>query len=184
MKLILVAMIALTSMMTYANLAKAPNNFSINNEQFVFTDFKTANYNIVYDFTNKTAIVQSTIVFEIDTEGKPIFDLKPNVIHAKVNDKMVRTKVISSPQNVTTYNALDVRLAPGTYTLKMKNEIKKNVAYGGWAQSNQVASAFWMSDLTDRMYLEQYVPTNLEYDQIKMKMDVEIVGISTEHEIF
>lgn len=184
MKFTLIILMVLSSMMTYANLKKAPKNFNIKNEQFVFADFKVAEYSIVYDFTNKKSIVRTRIIFEIDAQGKPVFDLKPKVLQAKLNGKMIKTKVIPSPQNVTTYNALDVKLAPGTYTLEIKNEIKNNVAYGGWMQSNQVASAFWMSDLTDRMYLEQYVPTNLEYDQMKMSMDVEVIGLKTDHEVF
>ncbi len=41
-----------------------------------------------------------------------------------------------------------------------------------------------MSDLSDRRYLEQYLPTNFEYDQYAMEIKVNITNSSSAHEVF
>src|SRR5690606_18911254 len=43
-------------------------------------------------------------------------------------------------------------------------------------KSNAVAAAFWTSDLSDRQYLEQYLPASFEYDAVAMTLSVEVVG--------
>lgn len=41
-----------------------------------------------------------------------------------------------------------------------------------------------MSDLSDRRYLEQYLPTNLEYDQYQNNFEVKIINTDTEHVLY
>jgi hypothetical protein len=42
-----------------------------------------------------------------------------------------------------------------------------------------VRSAFWIRDLRERLFIEQYVPSNLEFDQYAITMDVQFTGRST-----
>jgi len=47
--------------------------------------------------------------------------------------------------------------------------------------TNTVKNAFWMSDLSDRKFLEQFLPINFEYDQLKINFHVKIIGTVEEH---
>ncbi|MEX1100204.1 MAG: hypothetical protein WEB87_07250, partial [Bacteriovoracaceae bacterium] len=113
-------------------------------------------------------------------EGKPIFDLMESPISAKINGEQVDIALIQDPDKQTKYRLADKDLAPGEHTLEIEHEFSENIKFSGGG----VASGFWMSDLSDRKYLEQYLPSNLEFDQFKMSLEVQIINASEEHEVF
>jgi hypothetical protein len=116
--------------------------------------------------------VESTIELETLQPGRPLFDLVPNPKEVFLNGLPVRTEAIKDPDQQTTLRIIDLKTAPGKYTLKVKHEITTNVVF----DERGVASGFWMSDLNDRRYLEQYLPSNLEFDQYRMKSRVRIIN--------
>ena len=160
-----------------AALHQAPPAFNYNDGEVVFVDIETADYNITYDLASKTVQVESVIIFEAPKSGYAIFDLVPEPLEMTLNDAAASSEAIRDPDDQTTMRVLEQRVEPGKHELKIKHNISTNVIFG----DTGVASGFWMSDLNDRRYLEQYLPTNLEYDQYKMKMKVNVVGGQDEH---
>lgn len=171
----LVPLFALTQ--AFAALNQAPPTFSYKDGKAVYVDFDSANYEMTYDFQKKTATVTSTISFNSPSEGYVIFDLVAEPTDVKVDGKATLAPSIQDPDKASTLRILDLRVAGGKHTLTLKHQITTNVVWG----EDGVASGFWTSDLNDRRYLEQYLPTNLEFDQYKMKLAVEVVGAPTNH---
>jgi hypothetical protein len=173
------ALCALITLMTLtlsafatSSIKKAPPAFPYLDGLAVFVDFKLAHYDIVYDLDAKTVKVESIIEFESLQPGRPLFDLVPEPKEVLLDDMPVRTEAIRDPDQETRLRVIDLKTSPGKYTLKIRHEISTNVVF----DQRGVASGFWMSDLNDRRYLEQYLPSNLEFDQYKMKSRVRIIN--------
>jgi hypothetical protein len=165
---------------TQAFASNAPANFPSSQDQHSFVDFDKAHYSIKYDVANQKASVYTTITFTQKEAGLALFDLIPDTIEAKLDGENVTTKVVSSPDNVTKYRAINKSSTAGVHTLEIKNEFTSNLKF----EENGVQSAFWMSDLSDRKYLEQYIPSNIEFDQYKMTMDVTFANTTTKQTIY
>lgn len=163
----------------YASIQKAPPQFELKNKTAVFIDIQTLNSKIKYDLKKRTAIAETVIKFKQEVIGNPIFDLIPGPTKVELEGHAVSFDSTSLPGNTSTVRVLGKTLQPGIYELKIINPISKNISFSG----STLKSAFWMSDLSDRRYLEQYLPVNLEYDQYKMQFEVEIVGSDKEHVI-
>jgi len=159
-----------------------PDNFSVRggSDKAVFVDFSEVNYDLKYLFSTSKVEAKTTITFTQDETGMPIFDLIPSVNSATIDGEVVSIKEISSPTRNTKYKLVNKHLAAGVHTLVVTNNFTKNVSF----ESGGVQSAFWMSDLSDRSYIERYLPTNIEYDQYKTVMNLEFVGASNEQDIF
>jgi hypothetical protein len=171
--------ITLYSYPALASLHLAPPGFEYHGEKTIFIDIERAHYDIVYDYSNKTVQVESTIVFKTSQAGLPIFDLVPRPIDIFINGVAAQSEAISDPDKQTTLRIVKKKINPGTHKLRMKHSFTSNVVFG----QEGLASAFWMSDLNDRRYLEQYLPTNLEYDQYQMSMSVNIIGAESKRHI-
>lgn len=147
-------------------------------DKAVFVDFISAKYKITYDLSSRRATAKSLITFRMPNAGLPLFDLIPDPKNVLLNGKAVGT----SPFNisgVTTMRTVDRSLAIGEYTLEMDHDILENLKF----TDKEVRHAFWMSDLADRTFLEQYLPTNLEYDQYSMEIDAKIEGVEKEYDL-
>jgi len=160
-----------------AALKHAPSNFSYKDARAVYVDFETANYDIKFDFEQKTATVESSISFQSPSEGYPIFDLVAQPTSVTIDGKPTNAPEIQDPDRASTLRVVDTRLSAGRHTLKMKHVLSTNVVFG----TDGVAAGFWTSDLNDRRYLEQYLPTNLEFDQYQMNMTVDASSAPTDH---
>lgn len=177
----LITMIAmLFSIQTFANLHQAPPHLDLDRgTKGVFVDFKTALTTISYNLNTRTATALTKITFDQKEMGRAIFDLISNPISVKLNGEEVSTTT-TSMKGESTVRIIDTISQIGTHTLEVKNEITRNLSWNG----SYVKSAFWMSDLSDRQYLEQYIPTNLEYDQYKINFQVTILGEADDHVLY
>lgn len=162
-----------------ASYEQAPPNFSYADGQAVFVDFQNALYELTYDLESKEALVETTITFKTSKEGYPIFDLIPDPSEVVLDGQSSTSETIKDPDQQTTLRVLRQHIGPGQHELKLKHVLSKNVVFG----TTGVASGFWTSDLTDRQYLEQYLPTSFEYDQYKMKIIVNIKGTHAEEHV-
>lgn len=179
MKLI-VSMLLIFSSMAIAGIEHAPPAFKTNYGRAVFVDFLRAQYDIIYDHENVSAMVETTIVFKSHDTGLPIFDsvATPKVVW--LNDKAVEQRLVSVPGDVSKVRVVTTEVTPGIHTLKMRTELIKGTLYT-W---RGVQSGFFIKDLKDRNFLERYVPTNYEYDSYQMTFRVEVAGTSKDHNIF
>lgn len=163
----------------YANLHQAPPNLNLGRAKAVFVDFKTVKTKITYDLNSRTASAVSEIEFNQTEAGYPIYDLVPSENKVLLNGKEVSTQS-TSMDRVSTVKYARQALSAGTHKLRIFNNITKNISWS----SGYMKSAFWMSDLSDRRYIEQYLPTNLEFDQYQQSLEIEIKGADTEHILY
>lgn len=160
------ALLALVSTTVSANMHLAPPDF----EDMVFVDFKTAHYSLSYDFEAKVSTVKTVITFESSKLGRPIFDLIEKPQNVRIDGLPVRQKEIELPDRSGKARIVDMQVQPGTHTLELENEIRTNVRFDD--KDDAVSAAFWIRDLKSRMFLEQYIPSNFEYDQYQMTLDL------------
>lgn len=171
----------LLSFNLFAALEKAPPSFSHLNSQIVFMDITDIKAEIEYQLSKNQALATSEIEFEIKQAGKPAFDLVSEVISAHINGRPVEISEVSAPDNATVYKFINLNLPVGPHKLEIKNKVTTNLRFN----SNSVEQAFWMSDLTDRRYLERYLPCNMEFDQYPLELTVKFDRVKIDrHDLF
>lgn len=159
----------------WANLHLAPPDFVSSNGRAIFVDFKTAEYNVTYDLANEVTSVKSRISFHATKIGKPLFDLVPKPSVVKIDGKVVKQTEIELPGKVSKMRLVEENITEGDHVLEVENTFITNVSYD--SKTSRVSSAFWIRDLKSRMFLEQYVPSNVEFDQYKMTLNVNFTGV-------
>lgn len=164
--------LALFAPSAFAGIDQAPPNFPFRGDEAVFVDFQKAAYHIVYDFAAKTAVVHTEITFDAPSKGYPIFDLIPEPTQVKLDDRETDVGELADPDSASKFRVVRALVSAGSHRLTMTHSLTTNLLF----RDTGVASAFWMSDLTDRRYLEQYLPTNFEFDQFPISMRVEVVN--------
>lgn len=157
-----------------------PASFMSATGKAVFVDFTEASYQLTYDIPQRKASVLATIKLTLPEEGMPVFDLIEEPSSLKVNGEDVKTLVISTPSFETQLRQIQQTFPEGDYELEIEVPLKNLVKF----EKGEVRSAFWVTDLEDRFYLERYIPTNLEYDSFAMTFDVQYIGATVPHHIF
>ncbi|MFL5785907.1 MAG: hypothetical protein ACJ76H_14915 [Bacteriovoracaceae bacterium] len=170
-KLLPLALLLSTS--AFANFHLAPPDFETKGGMATFVDIQKAEYNITFDVEESMATVKSRIVFNNRVKGLPIFDLIPSPTKVKLDGVSVKTPERKDPFG-SKMRVVDFETPVGTHVLEMENRITRNVSFPQNLET--VRAAFWIRDLKDRMFLEQYIPSNYEFDQYQMTFNVEIKG--------
>lgn len=169
----------------FAGIGQAPPSFTHNQKKAVWVDFTEAEYKIVYNAKKGTAIVNTTIKFDQAQEGYPLFDAKTTITDIRVDGVKSSQSLISSPGNITKVRLVGTKLAAGSHVMTLTSSISTGVKFNlrkdDWGN---VSSAFFIRDLRDRMLLERYLPTNLEYDNYKMTIDAEVTETKRHHNVF
>jgi hypothetical protein len=162
------------------NLNYRPVSFSIPSGKAVFVDFTTAQYDITYNFPLKTATVTATINFNAAEEGYPIFDSVVAPTSIILDGKEVSATQTKTPSAETSVRVIDKSIQTGSHSVVIKTPLTSLVEF----KQGGVKSAFWTSDLEDRNFLENYLPANLEYDQVKMIFNVSFIGMTGSQKIY
>lgn len=168
---------ALIATSALAALKDAPPAFSYKDAKAVYVDIESARYDITYDVEKSIVSVESTLSFNSPSAGYPIFDLVPEPSKVVLDGKSVAAPEIRDPDSASTFRIMSARVSAGKHRVTLRHEITTNVVF----KDGAVASGFWTSDLNDRRYLEQYLPTNLEFDQYQSTMNVSVVNSSEAH---
>ena len=172
------------ALVSVSAFAKAPTNlpksFTVDGQKVVFVDFNKAQYDITYDISGKAASFVATMEFQTFEKGFPIFDLVDAPASVELNAVAVENKVITTPKKDTTLRMAVQELAAGKHKLVIKGALKTLVKF----EDSGVKSAFWVSDLSERSYIEKYLPTNMEYDQYKMNFHIEFKGGSAKQAVY
>jgi hypothetical protein len=161
----------------FGALNQAPPSFTYKDARVVYVDFESANYSLVFDVETKTATVATTISFQSPKEGYPLFDLVVDPSDVTLDGKAISAPEIQDPDHASTFRVMDKRVRAGKHTLTLRHVLTNNVVFN----EDAVAAGFWNSDLNERRYLEQYLPTNFEYDQYKMDLKVQVVNSPMKH---
>ena len=163
----------------------APENIKFSNsrgeKELVFVDFTEANSTIKYDVANKVVFAETTITLNQDTEGHIIFDLVETPMTIELNDEPTSSVLHTIAASGSQVRYINTKTEAGNHTLKIRNKIDRLVSFDSYTKT--VRSAFWMSDLSDRRFLESYLPTNLEYDQYQNNFVIEVNGTESEHQL-
>ncbi|MBT3586000.1 MAG: hypothetical protein HN509_13925 [Halobacteriovoraceae bacterium] len=166
-----------------AGTDKAPPAFNLSRGEgkAVFVDFTKATYSVSYNVKTRSASARTEVQFNVVDAGFPIFDLVPEISKIWLDGELVSSASLTLPDSASKVRYIKKAVATGKHTMVIENSLSKNVSF---SSGKSVKSAYWMSDLSDRRYLEQYLPTNLEFDQYKMELKISVVGSDLEHRIY
>ena len=162
-----------------------PENFggdSRGENKNVFIDIKESKSTITYDLATYSVSAETKIDFYQATQGHPVFDLVPEIEEIKIDGNRADAPLGNLPQQISRARIVSQIIDQGNHQMILKNKIDKLVRFDSYTKT--VRSAFWMSDLSDRRYLERYLPTNMEYDQYKNTFEVKIINTTKEHKIY
>lgn len=179
MKMISWAALFFASTSTFAD-STPPPNFQVKDVKAVFVDFRKAHYEITYDYAAKRATVVSTIDFYASEAGHPVFDLLPAPRSIELNGKSTTQSLVQTPGKETTLRMVGASVEAGANTMKIVSTLSHKVTYG-WSG---VTSFFSIRDLKERKFIEQYIPTNLEYDQVPMTFEVKFLNMRAPNQEF
>jgi hypothetical protein len=166
------------------DLDKAPPSFAHLGRKAVFADFSHVGLSLSFDALNGKARARAVIEFEVREAGMPVFDMIPSAESVTLDGVAVDRSAVSAvkdPDKQSTVRVLSVDVVPNQkHTLEMVYDLSGKVTFS----QGTVSAGFFMSDLSDREYWEQYAPTNFEFDQYAQTLAVEISGTDKRHEIF
>jgi hypothetical protein len=164
-----------------ADLDRAPVAFAYQNSKAVYVDFLSAEYNITYNITARTASVAAKIRFLAPEAGYPIFDLASNTVSNVTLDGAASSmQTLTSPDGASTMRTLGSAVTAGEHVMMLEVPLATLVAW----DNGGVNSATWLSDLSDRGYLERYMPANMEFDRVPMTFNVKFVGATKKQIIY
>ena len=172
MKFILVCLLLSGMALAKNDLTHRPESFQTSAGKAVFVDFIAADYAIDYNVAGRTTHVTATIKFDAPEKGLPLFDSVEAPVSVILNGTKVTSQAVKTPSSETTLRVVNHPVDVGTHTIIITVPLNTLVEY----KDGGVKSAFWTSDLTDRRFLERYMPANLEYDQVKMTFNLSFKG--------
>lgn len=172
---------SLLSLSAFASdLAKRPKPFNYTDGTAVFADFTDAGYTVTYDFEKKEAKVVADIQVVTAEEGNIVFDSLQEPTLVTIDGEETSAALIPTPSKETLVRVINKSVTAGTHILKIELPLKEAIAF----TETGVKSAFWMGDLTDRNYMEKYLPTNFVFDRIPMILRLEFKGITSKQTIY
>ena len=182
MKFLIIALLSMSAAFAYENndVTHRPASFAFQSSKAVFVDLEEAVYDITYDGSKKASEVVAKLKMNVVEAGYPVFDLINDPTSIKVDGAITSTSVISTPSNETKVRVINRMLSVGSYYVEIKVPLTNLVEY----TATGVKSAFWVTDLEDRFYLERYIPVNLEYDRVKMTFNLHFKGIKDKQHVF
>lgn len=162
------------------DLTHRPKSFSISEGKAVFVDFKEVLYTVTYDLNKKDASVRADISFDAPESGYPVFDSHQVPFNVILDGVDVGSLEVKTPSQETKLRVAGKAVSTGAHKLSVEVPLVTLVQF----TPEGVRSAFWMSDLVDREYLERYVPANLEFDQVKMTFKVNFIGLKKKQKFY
>ena len=170
MKLIITCVLLIINSPAFSQYRPPSVSFNEGEKLVTFVDFQKAHYRIIYDVHKKKAEVTSKIQFKQFEKGFPVIDLVPK---AK-NLKAVKLPGAGRVKHLTT------SLEPGLHSVIIRHELKLFTKF----RQGTARSAFWTVDRLGRFFLERYLPSNLEFDQYPISLEIIIRGAEKDQEIF
>jgi aminopeptidase N len=178
--------ISLFATFCWADNSHRPPSFQTNSGKAVFVDFQKATYDIKYDLDTKQVRVIAEIQLDLPEDGMPIFDSIANPTKLTINGNRVSQELVDTPGKETKVRVVQSQLRAGSHRLRV--ELPMDQEYLGIPYirfgKGTVNNNFSMTDGEDRGYLESYLPSNLEYDQVPMTFNIQIKGKSKPHQIY
>ena len=178
--LILSFFFALTALASEQDLLHRPPSFNYRDSKAVFSDFIEAHYEITYDLNTQAARAKVVIHLELPEAGYPIFDSVTSPQSILFDGAQVTAEEIKTPSSETSLRVIHQKAGIGSHVIEIQLPLTELVRFS----SDGVKSAFWTSDLDDRNFLERYLPSNFEFDQVKMDFLVRFIGLRQEQVLY
>ncbi len=174
----------------FANLHQAPPSFPYEDGTAVFIDFKQAINNVEYKTQSEEVVIKSSVKFETNIEGYPLFDLSAEVnnLEAKINGQAVEVSEIRHGDSLsnTTFKVLNQIVSTGEHDLELSYSITTSrdhhlLSFDVNNAGAAVSDFIYITDYDSRDFLEQVFPSNLEFDQYPMTAKIKVLETDTEH---
>lgn len=179
----LACLLAPTVGATELNLA--PPSFTVDSKKVVPIDILNHKVQIVFDVENEVAKAVAIVDFVTAETGHPMFDIRSTpkkVILNKQPLKLEAVKTVDTPDKVTQVVMLEKSVA-AHYRHRMEVHYDILNEHLTWSEDG-VSIGFFMSDVgADRDFLEQYAPSNLEFDSFPMQLTLKVEGDGA-HKLF
>lgn len=161
-----------------------PLSFYSDEKKIVFMDILKAHYQLSFDALTKTAKYQAILNFHLQENGFPAFDLVQTPETILIEQKSIQSRVISTPDGSSKIRILNASLPKGNYTVVIEGSIFNFLA--GTDNKNRPFFNFepLNSDKIDRRYLEQWLPSNLDFDYFQISFDVKVLNTLAKHTVF
>jgi hypothetical protein len=180
MKFILFTVLYFNFQYLYADFKLAPVPIPIHDKAHalpaVWVDFINVEYYLIFDVKKKTAYSYSIIKFKMNKKGYPIYDSVTDPFSIKIDGVSYQDKVILTSNKITTIRYIDHVFPANNGNEFYELEIMAPIDSGVQFTKSGVSVNFFMNDLKDRQFLEKYLPTNLEYDRYKFKINTTVLG--------
>jgi hypothetical protein len=164
-----------------SDLDRAPAAFAYQSSKAVYVDFLSAEYNLTYDIAARKATIAAKIRFSAPEAGYPIFDLASDAVsNVSLNGAASTMQTLTSPDRASTMRTLSTAVAAGEHVMMLEVPLTTLVAW----DNGGVNSATWLSDLSDRGYLERYMPANMEFDRVPMIFNVKFLNATKKQIIY
>lgn len=161
-----------------------PPTFKIGEQTITPTKISEIYVHYTFDVVKQKVSAQSRVKFAAIADGLPFIDLIPDPQKVDLNGITINASdfyEVKTPQNETTVRVLNHFFRAGEKgVLDITYDLKKNVVF----KEGGVGAGFFMTDLSDRGFFEQYGPANFEFDHIEFTFDIEVVDSLKPHEIF
>jgi hypothetical protein len=151
-------------LVSFSAIAVPPNFKFDGARKAVYVDFLKAKYDVVINKIGFFSGTSTTIEFDQKETGNAIFALRVDPQGLRLDGKEVHFERISSPGNESEYVAISEESAPGKHTLTLGSSLPTSL-FG------KPEIYFQMRDLWGQ-FLERFLPTNDEFDQYAMEMNV------------
>lgn len=159
-------------------------------------DIDSVAASLVFDGGARTAWADATITYTVGpTAGSPIFDLRQEITRAWVDGVPVPVSQLDH-HGFGTEPFTDLRVvgsvqgAGSVHTLRVRYDLASpNSQLGGnylpaieWT-GPRLTFVFGLSDLNKSRYAEAWLPANLLFDQYRISLDIQLLGVTAPHSV-
>ena len=156
-----------------------PGSFDSLGRRAVFADFQSANYSLTYNLNTLEAYADSEIFLVTREEGSLVFDSGEDPENLRLDGQAAERSLISTPDGATRVRLVLAKVRAGKHLLQMRTPLSQ-----ASFDSTGVMHLFGMTDLSDRNYLERYLPANFIFDRVAMHFKVQLLGANREYRIY
>jgi hypothetical protein len=180
--------ISSNALATRDNPASSPGIQQWSGTSVVPADFREVNLSLTLDPRTWRLNAESEFTFETSQDGMPYFDLVPRIQTLEVDRERLDAgslQTVSDPARSSQYVILKSVLPAGEHRARVTYSLPWH-QFCGLSQRQEGASLdclFFMYDLTERTFFEQYAPSNFEYDRYKMRVTINLPAGMVEHRV-
>ena len=155
---------------------------TISGKRAVPMDFQEVLLEISIDNSSNVSTGVADIAFISYEDGYPYFLLDGTVVSARLNGASVSIVQTQDPDSLNSIRMVQLPVKAGANNrLELSYELTSDaVSY----RADGIGLVTAMADIDDGNFFEAYGPANFEDDQFRMKLRVNLIGVSSAHQFF